>query len=180
MFSRRRFIFLSATIGLGLGFTLMPACRASGPPAGAPKVNAVFDEKAELLYSGRPEAGGLPETGDTRLYARCREYREFAQRKRNKNWIEYWAVASFDVVEVQRGAWPHDSLSFLTMSMWPTPASGIMLRHEVMLYRPGVEFRFELRTDENPARIVGQALLTPMGSENAGTKESEQVGTDGS
>ena len=154
MFSQTRFTLLSATLGLGL----LLGCRASGPPAGSPVVNAVFDDQAVLLNYSLPQDGELPETGDTRVYARYRDYREYAQRKHNKNWIEYWAVATFDVVEVQRGAWPDDTLSFLSMSMWPTPESGIMV-DQVLVYRPGTEFLFELRTDEKPARIVGQALL---------------------
>ena len=141
-----------------LSLALLPACRSSGPPAGAPAVNAVFDREAELRYYSLPENGELPETGDTRIHARCRDYREFAQRRRDKDWIEYWAVVTFDIVQVQRGTWPEDTLSFLTMAAWPTPESGIMV-DQVLLYRPGVEFIFELRTDEQPARIVGQAML---------------------
>ena len=140
--------------------TLLPACRSSGPPASAPAVNAVFDRQAVHRYYSLPQEGDLPEMGDTRIHARCSDYREFAQRKRNKNWIEYWAVATFDIVQVQRGTWPENTLSFLTMSIWPTPESGIMV-DQVLLYRPGVEFIFELRTDEQPARIVGQTMLPP-------------------
>lgn len=165
MFSRTRFTVLSVALGL-VGLL---GCRASGPPAGAPKVNAVFDDDAALHASLQAGKGELSETGDTRVRACCREYREFAQRKRDKDWIETWAVAKFDVREVLRGVWPNDELSFLRMSTWPTPESGMVVEQELLLYRPGVEFLFELRTDEQPARVVGQALLTPL--EGEGTEE---------
>lgn len=143
----------------GLGFGLLFGCRASGPPAGAPAVNAAFDRKVEQRDFGRPREGELPETGDTRVRTRCREYHEFGQRPWNKNWVDHWYVVTFDVLQVERGTWPDDTLSLLTKARLPTPESGIMLGWE-WLYQPGAEFLFELRTDERPARIVGQARLT--------------------
>ncbi|MBN2445466.1 MAG: hypothetical protein JXO22_01975 [Phycisphaerae bacterium] len=161
----RRRLCLTVVLA-SLGVAVLAGCRASGPPRPTPAVNATIGEFVSIIAWREATDNGLVPSGDARVHVRCRPYREFGQRKRDKDWIEHWYVVIFDVVEVLRGTWPEDTVSFIVVDAWPTPESGIMV-DKVWLYQPGTEFLFELRTDTRPATIVGQAMLPPVSTQSA-------------
>ncbi len=156
---------LFAVLG-SLALVLLVGCRSAGPPSPAPPVNAAFGKQVQLCDYRQPRPEELAATGVTCIRARCHDYTEFAQRPRNKDWIEHWFVVTCDVLAVERGVWRADIVSFTTMELRPTPGSGICLG-TVWLYQQGTELLFELDTHHQPAMIVGQALLPGPATQGA-------------
>ncbi len=140
-----------------LATAILAGCQSAVPVSPVP-VNATLAPHVKTRDERQPTAGELPQLGNTRLRARCRTYTEFCQRPRRKDWNEHWFVITADVLSVDRGVWSAPTLTFVTMDLWPTPASGIMLKKE-WLYEPGVDLVFELDTRAHPALILGQACL---------------------
>ena len=151
-------------IALGLTCGLMFGGCRSGPPTPKPPVNAVLAPTVSIYGQARYLNQERP-TGDTRLRARVRSSDEYAQRKRNRNWVVHWYAVRLDVLAVERGTWSEPTLSFVVSDMWPTLESGILVYTLPWPYRPGVEWVFELDTSRKPAVIVDQ--LEPESGETA-------------
>lgn len=146
-------VLVSATMLLVIGV----GCQvgAGHPPRQMPATNARLDGY-EAIYATR-----IPETvpADTViLTARGAASCAFACRRRG-DWEEHWQQERLDVIAVEQGTWHDRELTFITMSMWPTPESGILLSIAPWPYRRGVELRFWLDPRTTPARIIGQQTL---------------------
>jgi hypothetical protein len=91
---------------------------------------------------------------DVCLLARCKEIiKDYAITVRG-NWERHWCVISSEIIEVTRGKWPDDHLTFIYYYTWPTPESGIVVKAGEFPYSEGNVFRFWLDTTVKPALIV--------------------------
>jgi hypothetical protein len=91
---------------------------------------------------------------DVCLLACCREIiKDYAITVRG-NWERHWCVINWEIIEVTRGKWPDDHLTFIYCYTWPTPESGIVIKSGEFPYSEGNVFRFWLDTKMKPALIV--------------------------
>ncbi len=141
----------SASLGV-LSLGTLAGC-APVPPH---RINAVLG--AGVSIRGTSPYDAPLKAGDTRVAARYRSSKVYAERRRG-DWITGYHLVRFDVVRVERGGWSDPDVTFTCTSRWPTVESGIVLSVMPWPYKPGAEWVFELDTTEAPACIVN--LLPP-------------------
>jgi len=120
------------------------------PARSGPPINAV-------LPRGWRYVSGEARLGDTTLLGRC----EWRGSGSVATWYGglYWDVASFDVLRVERGRWPHKKLTFdcRYYYYWSRSRSGDRSSRAPRPYqRDDDVWAFHLVTSRKPARIIGQ------------------------
>jgi len=147
-----------------LGLVMASGCDEppGGPPpplpAGAPRPNTRTPQNCVLYW-------GEMEQADTLVLVRLALDTAYAKTPRGQ-WEDHWHLFVFDVVRVERGAWPVKQVVFVAADAWPTRESGIVLGKPVWPYMPGRYYGLALRTDEVPPLVVGQedrSYLEPHG-----------------
>jgi len=95
------------------------------------------------------------------LLARCKDVKKYARTIKG-NWEYNWMVINWEIMEVTRGKWPDDHLTFVWYYTWPTPESGIVVKTGEFPYSEGNVFRFWLDTTMKPALIVMEEECSPV------------------
>ncbi len=119
------------------------------PPRPPVSVNARLPKDAHI-YFDRWEPWSKE---NVCLLARCKEIKDYARTVKG-NWVYNWKVINWEIIEVTRGKWTDDRLTFVDYYNWPTPESGIVVKGGEFSYSKGNVFRFWLDTTVKPALIV--------------------------
>jgi len=174
-------LFLAAIVfaGCGEADSWSPGAWKGDPPplpADAPKVNCVawaHGTQYRGPFAPFEEAG-------TVVVARCTEVRQYATVRRG-DYDFLWYLVACDVIDVERGTWPHDRVVFRCYDTWPTPESGIMLGKGPFPFAEGRVVAMALETQGDPPRVVGQerrSRLAPHGEPrymDTGTEEGRRL-----
>ncbi len=120
-------------------------------PAPARNVNAYLPKNAAVYGEDRDTW----RTADTLVVAQCTQVEEYATTVKG-NWVQHWYVTYWQVIRVERGAWPEETVSFVFHDSWPTAESGIALKAAPRVYYKGAVVGFCIDTSEAKPVIVAQ------------------------
>jgi hypothetical protein len=94
---------------------------------------------------------------ETVVVARCTEIRPYAKVRRGQ-WDFLWYIVTFNVIDVERGAWPQPRVVFCYYGTCPTPESGIkiLLKTAPFPFVEGRVLALAIQAQADPPLVVGQ------------------------
>ncbi len=133
----------------GVVVTLVAAgCATPGPPR---EVSAVLPKHTPL--SG--EDLDACRTADTLVVVQCRLAEQYDSTVQS-GWVRNWYLSEWQVIRVERGRWPDETISFVFRDSWPTSESGFVLRTAPPVYYEGAVMAFCIDTSRSKPTIVAQ------------------------
>lgn len=121
-------------------------CGAPEPPQ---NVNAYLPKNVPVIGAGIE----VCDKADTLVLAQCTQSKEYATIVEG-NWVNSWCVTAWKVLQVERGKWPQETISFIFCDKWPTPQPGIMVRKAPIPYYTGAIQAFCIDTADAKTTIV--------------------------
>lgn len=114
---------------------------------------------------------------DARIIAQCLHIEKYDQKTKG-NWITYWYLTDWKVINVESGKWSDPNLSFVIADAWPTPKSGFEVYKMPWPYRQGRIFCFDIDTSKKLPLIVSQeerSRIYPYGPVHRVLKLDEKI-----